>query len=63
MSNFSGFEQKDLKWSHFTDDGAKVNGCYFSTVFVHYPNAKQANFNQHPTPPRSGYVPDSEYVH
>lgn len=26
--------------------GGKVNSCHFSTLFVHYPNAKQGRFNQ-----------------
>lgn len=46
------WERPDTLWFRIRGTQWKVNGCHFSTVFVHYSNAKQANFNQHSAPHR-----------
>lgn len=57
-------ECPDPLWFGVRGTLLKVNGCHCSTVFVHYSNAKQVNFNQRSaSAAQTGDTPLSEYVH
>lgn len=55
-------ERPDRLWFSIRGTPLKVNSCHGSTVFVHYSNAKQVNFNQR-SAPRRRLMHQPEYLH
>lgn len=55
-------ERPDRLWFSIRGTPLKVNSCHGSTVFVHYSNAKQVNFNQRSAPLRR-LMHQPEYLH